>query len=179
MSKPTSIWVQRWKFDLNPPRVPTSKDHREQLQSPPSYTTTISKSQDEQDDRDENISLIRKRSWDIALGPIKSLPMNFFVMWMAGNTISIFPLMMVGMMAFRPIKALPSVNSVFSTVEPSLSSLWLQKFVYILGNLLGIGLALYKCQTMGFLPTHASDWLAFAEQPLRMEYAQGGLTWLK
>ena len=39
----------------------------------------------------------------------------------------------------------------------------IQKFVYIIGNLVGLALAVYKCQFMGLLPTHASDWLAFVE----------------
>lgn len=38
-----------------------------------------------------------------------------------------------------------------------------QKLVYIIGNLLCLAMAIYKCQTMGLLPTHASDWLAFAQ----------------
>lgn len=171
-SKP--IWLQRWKIDLNPTK---SKDVREQLSSPPGYTTAAIMAPQDVAQQEENLSLMVKRSWDISLGPMKSLPMNFFVMWMAGNTISIFPIMMVGMMAVRPVQALFSVKSLFAGLEASLRSLWLQKLVYILGNLLGIGLALYKCQSMGLLPTHASDWLAFAEQPLRMEYAQGGMSY--
>lgn len=169
-----SNWLLRWKIDLNP-RNSNPKDLREQFESPPAYITGTIQEQQDVAEKEENKSLMQKRSWDIALGPMKTIPMNFFVMWMAGSTISIFPIMMVGMMAFRPIRALASVHSLFIGMETSLGSLWLQKFVYILGNLLGIGLALYKCQSMGLLPTHASDWLAFAEEPLRMEYAQGGL----
>lgn len=37
--------------------------------------------------------------------------------------------------------------------------------MYLIGNLLGLALAVYKCQSMGLLPTHASDWLAFIEPP--------------
>jgi len=39
----------------------------------------------------------------------------------------------------------------------------LQRIVYFVGNLLGLALAIYKCQVMGLLPTHPSDWLAFVE----------------
>ena len=39
----------------------------------------------------------------------------------------------------------------------------LQKFVYLIGNFLSLGLAIYKCQGMGLLPTTTSDWLAFVE----------------
>jgi hypothetical protein len=34
-------------------------------------------------------------------------------MYMAGNSISIFPIMMVCMMGWRPVKALMQVNGVF------------------------------------------------------------------
>lgn len=54
--------------------------------------------------------LIIKKSWDLALGPIKQVPMNLFIMFMAGNSISIFPIMMVGMLIIRPVKALFTVQ---------------------------------------------------------------------
>ena len=56
-------------------------------------------------------------------GPYKTLlppvqvPMNLFLMFMAGNSISIFPIMMVGMMLLRPIKALWATNQTFKTIE--------------------------------------------------------------
>ena len=37
----------------------------------------------------------------------------------------------------------------------------LQKMVYVLANLVVIGLAVYKCNAMGLLPTAQSDWLEF------------------
>jgi len=39
----------------------------------------------------------------------------------------------------------------------------LQKLVYMVGNVVCLALAVYKCQTMGLLPTTSSDWLAFIE----------------
>uniref|UniRef100_A0A8C6XIJ4 ER membrane protein complex subunit 4 n=1 Tax=Naja naja TaxID=35670 RepID=A0A8C6XIJ4_NAJNA len=110
--------------------------------------------------------LVEKRCWDIALGPLKQIPMNLFIMYMAGNTISIFPTMMVCMMAWRPIQALMSISATFKLLESS-SQKFLQGLVYLIGNLLGLALAVYKCQSMGLLPTHASDWLAFIEPPER------------
>lgn len=53
----------------------------------------------------------------------------------------------------------------------------MQKFIYLLGNLGCIALALYKCKSMGLLPTHASDWLDFVESPQRIEYSGGGLAY--
>ena len=50
-----------------------------------------------------------------------------------------------------------------------------QKIVFVLGNLANVALAMYKCHTMGLLPTHASDWLAFADPLQRAEVVVGGL----
>ncbi|KAH0506265.1 ER membrane protein complex subunit 4 [Microtus ochrogaster] len=108
--------------------------------------------------------LVEKRCWDIALGPLKQIPMNLFIMYMAGNTISIFPTMMVCMMAWRPIQALMAISATFKMLESS-SQKFLQGLVYLIGNMMGLALAVYKCQSMGLLPTHASDWLAFIEPP--------------
>ncbi|XP_078059461.1 ER membrane protein complex subunit 4-like isoform X2 [Mustelus asterias] len=118
--------------------------------------------------------LVEKRCWDIALGPLKQLPMNLFTMYMAGNTISILPIMMVCMMAWRPIQALMSMSAIFRVLGNS-NQHWLQRLIYFIGNLLGLALAIYKCQAMGLLPTHASDWLAFIQPPQRVENTGGGL----
>ena len=36
-------------------------------------------------------------------------------------------------------------------------------------------IGMYKCNSMGLLPTHVSDWLAFADPLTRAEVALGGL----
>lgn len=50
-----------------------------------------------------------QKAWDIAKGAVKSLPMNLFMMWMAGNTVHIFSLMMVFMLIMTPVKNLGNV----------------------------------------------------------------------
>ena len=102
--------------------------------------------------------------------------MNLFIMYMSGNTISIFPIMMVVMMAVRPFKTLFSINSTFKALDSvdgggnGMANLG-QKIVYVIGNLLNIAMALWKCHGMGLLPTHTSDWLAFADPVLRAEWS--------
>lgn len=121
--------------------------------------------------------------------------MQLFMMYMVGNSISIFPIMMVGMMFVRPIRALFSLNqgNIFIHFPPNSIAVmncflafkivegnqaFGQKFIFFLGQLVGLGLALYKCQSMGLLPTHSSDWLAFIEPQQRIEYSGGGQTLL-
>ncbi|XP_063951360.1 ER membrane protein complex subunit 4-like [Lytechinus pictus] len=123
---------------------------------------------------DKDPALIVKKCWDIALAPMKQLPMNLFLMYMAGSSISIFPIMMVGMMLWRPIQALMSLKTTYKMLEGSPQAL-IQKVVYFIANLLGIALALYKCSSMGLLPTHSSDWLSFLEPQQRVEFSGGGM----
>ena len=65
----------------------------------------------EDDDR-----LLTKRSWDIALQPIKQLPMNVILAWMAGNTFSLMSIMIVVMLFMKPIQV-KRVEYVFSWSE--------------------------------------------------------------
>lgn len=146
----------------------------EALPAPPAYSASGVPTATDVTKKTDVSHLIHKKSWDLALAPMKQVPMNLFIMYMAGNSISIFPIMMVGMLFMRPIQALLSTNSTFKMVENS-SALG-QKAVYVLGNLVNIGLALYKCQSMGLLPIHSSDWLAFVEPQIRQEYVGGGLS---
>lgn len=146
------------------------------LASPPAYSMSSALNSSEVTKKSDPSHLIKKKSWELALAPLKQVPMNLFIMYMAGNSISIFPIMMVGMLFMRPIQALFSINSTFKMVENS--SAVGQKFVYLLGNFINIGLALYKCQSMGLLPTHSSDWLAFVEPQVRQEYLGGGVSLL-
>ncbi|VDP40037.1 unnamed protein product [Soboliphyme baturini] len=166
---------QKWKVDFTLPR--SQKENRAaSVSNPPGFTPGAVQVADS-GARDGDKHLLSKRAWDIALGPLKQLPMNLFIMYMAGNSISIFPIMMVGMMLVRPVKALLSTNSIFRGLNDSNKSALIgEKMVFVLGNLLGVAVALYKCSAMGLLPTHQSDWLAFATMPERMEYMVGGMT---
>uniref|UniRef100_A0A914LJW0 ER membrane protein complex subunit 4 n=1 Tax=Meloidogyne incognita TaxID=6306 RepID=A0A914LJW0_MELIC len=168
--------MNKWRLDLGGgagSRALIKLAASDQTINPPGYhqgyivsqqVETVSKNEQQQQ------HLLNKRAWDVALGPLKALPMNMFMMYMAGNTISIFPIMMVMMMVWRPIKTLLSVNATFKVMEQEYgSSLILHKIVFILGNLGAVALAVYKCHTMGLLPNHESDWLDFMSEPERLQ----------
>lgn len=53
---------------------------------------------------DDGDRLIARRSWDIALQPIKQLPMNMILAWMAGNSFSLMSIMIVVMLFMKPIQ---------------------------------------------------------------------------
>ncbi|XP_022197020.1 ER membrane protein complex subunit 4 [Nilaparvata lugens] len=160
----------KWALDFN---YKTKQERSVDVASPPGYNPALGQVYTETSKESDPNHLIIKKSWDLALGPMKQVPMNLLIMYMAGNSISIFPIMMVGMLIIRPVKALFTMQNTFKMIEGSHSAS--QKFVYFLGNILNVGLALFKCQSMGLLPSHTSDWLAFVEPQIRMEYSGGGL----
>lgn len=73
----------------------------------------------------------------------------------------LFPhLTSIDAVAFAPLAPVPAGKKQAS--EPkALHTLALQKFVYFLCNLLTLALGLWKCRSMGLLPTGTGDWLAF------------------
>ncbi|KAH7642366.1 ER membrane protein complex subunit 4 [Dermatophagoides farinae] len=158
----------RWSLNF----TKSNKSERSDVLSPPGYNSNHGYIQNE-GSREVDNNLIVKKSWEIALAPLKQIPMNLFIMYMAGNSISILPIMMVGMLFLGPIKAIFSFNKTFKLIEGNQAIM--QKLIYIIGNLAGIALALYKCKSMGLLPTHPSDWLDFVEPPQRIEFSGGGL----
>ncbi|RKO88571.1 hypothetical protein BDK51DRAFT_27397, partial [Blyttiomyces helicus] len=63
-------------------------------------------SDEEQAKIDTNIANLKmKKAWDTALGPAKSIPMNAFMLWMSGNSVQIFSILITVMMLWNAIKA--------------------------------------------------------------------------
>lgn len=160
----------KWSLDYS---SRNKVDRNSDVASPPGYNPSIVQVHTEISKESDPNHLIIKKSWELALGPLKQVPMNLFIMYMAGSSISIFPIMMVGMLVIRPVKALFTLQHTFKMIEGSHAAG--QKFVYFLGNIVNIALALYKCQSMGLLPTHASDWLAFVQPQSPLEFSGGGV----
>jgi len=112
---------------------------------------------------------------EVAQGQGKSLMMNMFMMWMAGNSLHIFPIMMVGMAIWTPIGAMMNMKMAFARFESPDASLILPKLVYAAINCAGILAGLYKCSNLGLVPTQPADWLAQEGIKPAMEFGGGGL----
>lgn len=109
------------------------------------------------------------------------------MLYMSGGGVQIFSMGIVFMLLSSPFKNLATMNTGMSTpptgvrcisvrspgfpafapFAPSsappkaFSTLALQKVVYLLCNILTLALGLWKCRSMGLLPTGTGDWLAF------------------
>lgn len=80
--------------------------------------------------------------------------MNAIMMYMSGNSLQIFSIMMVFMLFKGPIQGLLSTNSVFSKLEtPNIQGRLVGvKVVYVFMQLLLLALGIWKVNAMGLLP---------------------------
>ncbi|KAI0033331.1 DUF1077-domain-containing protein [Vararia minispora EC-137] len=116
-------------------------------------------------------ALKERRAWDFAVGPAKQLPMQAFMLYMSGGGVQIFSIGIVFMLLFSPFKNIAGINAAFAQFAPgtapspsraqTFTTLPLQKLAYIACNIATLALGLWKCRSMGLLPTGSGDWLAF------------------
>lgn len=120
---------------------------------------------------------------EIGTAPFKSLLQTGFMMWMSGNSINIFSIMITAMIVMNTVKSLFNMQNgalslprpiydlqlalttsflpswtAFAPVNDGLIDLSQPKLVYIAGNLVSAGMGLYKCANLGLLPTTSADW---------------------
>ncbi|TFK46368.1 DUF1077-domain-containing protein [Heliocybe sulcata] len=137
------------------------------LPPPPGFTSPSTSTPQKSSANSSYEQLKEKRAWDLAISPAKSLPMQAFMLYMSGGGVQIFSMGIVFMLLLSPFKNVAGMNSVFAPFAPaksnskSLSTLPLQKIAYLACNILTLALGLWKCRSMGLLPTGTGDWLAF------------------
>ncbi|CDR88625.1 related to EMC4-member of a transmembrane complex required for efficient folding of proteins in the ER [Sporisorium scitamineum] len=158
----------------------TSKSKASDLPDPIGFTDpdAISKKQSKSKSSSSSVAqradpaaLKMDKAWELAYSPAKSLPMNVIMLYMSGSSVQIFSMMAVGMLITSPLKGISSMNSSFDRLSSPGQSLLLPKVLFILCQLAAIALGLYKCWSMGLLPTETSDWLAWRQPRTPLEFS--------
>ena len=95
-----------------------------------------------------------KKAWEVALAPVKQLPMTAIMMYMSGNSLQIFSIMMVGMAFKNPLVGLMATNQAFEKFESpgTKGNLLMVKAVYVAMQILALALGVWKVNGMGLLP---------------------------
>ncbi|OJJ46661.1 hypothetical protein ASPZODRAFT_66381 [Penicilliopsis zonata CBS 506.65] len=166
-----------WVVALNSP-MPSLSKNASRIPDPPGYTKTKQRTQTSSSSAPakpvETDALKLKKAWEIALAPSKQIPMNAIMMYMSGNSLQIFSIMMVFMLFKGPIQGLINTNAAFTKFEAESirGKLVGVKAVYVLMQLALLALGIWKVNGMGLLPTTRSDWLAWESerQPLERAY---------
>ncbi|KAJ5215804.1 ER membrane protein complex subunit 4 [Penicillium cinerascens] len=170
----------QWVVAMNSPMARPSKA-ASSIPDPPGFSSSRGGKQREKQQqqpaamkRGETDDLKMKKAWEIAIAPSKQLPMNGIMMYMSGNSLQIFSIMMVFMLFKGPIQGLINTNAAFAKYETPTTRgrLIAVKAVYVLMQLLLLALGIWKVNGMGLLPTTRSDWLAWESerQPLERAY---------
>jgi hypothetical protein len=141
MSQSTPDWLLRLH---SPPPKPTSKllpdppgyappSSKTKVSSKQSQTTTAIRKAPTPEEMD---ALKLKKAWELALGPAKQLPMNAIGMYMTGNSLQIFSIMMVFMLFKTPVTAIIGLNTAFARFESggNRDKILLAKIAYVLTN---------------------------------------------
>ncbi|CAB4251967.1 similar to Saccharomyces cerevisiae YGL231C EMC4 Member of a transmembrane complex required for efficient folding of proteins in the ER [Maudiozyma barnettii] len=108
-----------------------------------------------------------QKAWQIALQPLKSIPMNFFMSYMSGTSLQIIPIVAALMLLSGPIKAIFSVKQAFKPVlgnSNTNSTIWGAMLLYILGQCALMYIGIRKLNQMGLIPNTTSDWLAWEQK---------------
>lgn len=94
----------KWAVELNNP-PPSRQKNASNISDPPGYTSSKTGTGKKSDKatrkpptQEETDTLKLKKSWEIALGPAKQLPMQAIMGYMSGNSLQIFSIMMVMML---------------------------------------------------------------------------------
>ncbi|KAI0482103.1 hypothetical protein GGR56DRAFT_170133 [Xylariaceae sp. FL0804] len=172
--------VPKWVADLRSPPAPRSKGAS--IPDPPGYPSQLTKKQASKESKvqprkqpspEEMDTLKLKKAWEVALAPIKSLPMTAIMMYMSGNSLQIFSIMMVWMAFKNPIMGILATNQAFERFESdSNKTKMIQvKLAYVAMQCVALAVGVWKVNGMGLLPTTTSDWLAWEAQREPLEHA--------
>jgi hypothetical protein len=103
--------------------------------------------------------------------------MQAIMLYMSGGGVQVFTIGVVAMLLLSPFKNLANIGPTFAPYMPAgpqreAYPLALQKLAFFGCNLLTLALGLWKCRSMGLLPTGTGDWLAFETRgPVRQTLA--------
>ncbi|KAH6632816.1 hypothetical protein F5144DRAFT_488631 [Chaetomium tenue] len=179
MSATATTTLPAWAAGLNNP--PAHKSKQAGIPDPPGYPSSQSPSNSKDPKAaprqaptpEEMDTLKLKKAWEVALGPIKSLPMTGIMMYMSGNSLQIFSIMMVFMAFKNPIMGILGTNQAFERfeTESNRAKMLQVKLAYVAMQLVALALGIWKINGMGLLPTTRSDWLAWEAQREAVEHA--------
>ncbi|KAG4421694.1 hypothetical protein IFR04_005194 [Cadophora malorum] len=171
----------QWVLELNSP--PTAKSKSASIPDPPGFTAVSGNKKQQSSSKTATVrappttaemdTLKLKKAWEVALAPVKQLPMTAIMMYMSGNSLQIFSIMMVVMAFKNPFMGLLATNQAFEKFESpgTNGQLFMVKAVYVAMQILALALGVWKVNGMGLLPTTRSDWLAWETRRVPMETA--------
>jgi hypothetical protein len=125
---------------------------------------------------------------------LKTSSIAGIMLWMSGSYLNIFTIMFTAMAIMNPIKSIMATNkskdygarppwmelaygALCAAFNPFSDGgnvdLMQQKLVFVALNLVALGVGIWKCKSLGLLPTTVSDWATFETVGKNAEFASG------
>lgn len=109
-----------------------------------------------------------------AMDPAKQAGFMCFMLYMSGNTLQVFSIMMLVSCISLPLAAIVNVAKALPRDEDGELQVFLPRLTFCAIQLGQFVFAMYKLNTMGLLPTYASDWVSTLEAPSMAQHSLGG-----
>ncbi|KAL3161505.1 hypothetical protein ABBQ32_010380 [Trebouxia sp. C0010 RCD-2024] len=126
-----------------------------------------------------DVALLKQKRQDAmmsrATGSFKQVGFLCFMMWMSGNQIHLFSIMMLVTGIYQPLSTIFSVTQAIPQDQSGQLDLLKPRLVFCAIQLAGLAFALNKLQGMGLLPTNPSDYVSFLQLPVASEFAGAGV----
>jgi len=181
---PSPAATPKWVVHLRSP--PPAKARSPGIPDPPGFPSAAAPSAKKRDaakdaknqprrppTADEMDTLKLKKAWEVVINVIKNVPMTAIMMYMSGNSLQIFSIMMVFMAFKNPVMGLVAMNRAFEKFETdgNRGKMVQVKLAYVAVQLAALALGVWKIDAMGLLPTTRSDWLAWEAQREPLDFA--------
>ena len=164
-----------WAIDLTSPEGPEVV-----MPKPPGYSERDAHDTEVEVRKKVDYSALKiKKAKELAWQPGKSFMMTGLMLWMSGNGVHIFSIMITFQAMYGPVKQLLSVNTVFAQFNdpsfgaPERAYLLTSKLTFFAMNLVALSAGLYKMSCMGMLPTTSSDWVNFLSVAPNVQFSSG------
>lgn len=125
--------------------------------------------------KEAGVEMKQAKAWETATAPLKNILMIAFMLWMAGSTVQIFSIGILVSALWQPISGIRAISSAFEAFKDPRVDTLTPKLVFFLVNMAGLGIGLAKLNSLGLLPTHASDWVSSLPPRQVLEFSGGGV----
>lgn len=96
-----------------------------------------------------------------------------FMLYMSGNKLQVFSIMMLVSCITSPVLAMTNVTKMFPSDKQV--DVMIPRLIFIGVQLAQLAFAAYKLDGLGLLPTYASDWMSQMKAPRVLETSIGPL----
>ena len=167
----------RWRVDF------ATAHGSDAVSEPPGYAASAVSSRDAEEvtgagavkQRGADAAFKQAKAWELARSPAAQLPMMMFMMWMSGNGVQIFSIMITFTSILNPLKAIMASGATFARFADTGVDTQMPRLAFVALNAVGLLFALNKLEAMGLLPTHASDWQPNAPPLRTLEASSAGM----